>query len=87
MNKVKRINNWSCWDELDGVELKNGEKIKVRWPSGKETIETVCVIPLLDESSHFESNPQKLAFVNIVVDNLIAEVKLAQDGILCERVE
>lgn len=34
MSRIERYSNW-CWiDRLDGVDLKNGEQLLVRWPDG-----------------------------------------------------
>jgi hypothetical protein len=42
MSRIERYSNW-CWiDRLEGVDLKDGERLLVRWPNS--ILQYVCCI-------------------------------------------
>ncbi len=45
--RVEVYSNWCSIDQLDGVALQNGDRLRVRWPDGREEVVAVTVV---DES-------------------------------------
>lgn len=87
MNKVERINNWGSCDQLDGVKLKDNELIKIKFPNGKEN-DCICKIESSTSSCGYNDVVfNSFSFVIMDVNGVSAIIKLAQDGILCERIE
>lgn len=43
MKKIVRDNNWNTYDKLDGVALQGGETLRIEWPNGRITKETIEV--------------------------------------------
>ena len=44
MKKVVVYSNWCYVDQLDGRTLNQGERLKVRWSDGHESIEAVVIM-------------------------------------------
>lgn len=68
MSKIERYSNW-CWiDRLDGVDLKDGEMLFVRFPDGHHEGITCIVKPrkvsVQDMGSKYDA-PESLAFFKI----------------------
>jgi hypothetical protein len=89
MNKVEVYSNWCYLDQLDGKTLENGEKIRVQWPNGEETQESVVVkkhsYMISDMGSPWEVWVSE-AYVHGSIHGAQSLVRLTGDGILCERV-
>jgi hypothetical protein len=43
MNEPTLYSNWGYWDHLDGVELREGERVRVQWPDDTVTEETIRI--------------------------------------------
>lgn len=90
MQKIIKESNWGYWDTLNGIPLKDGEKLIVQWPDKEKTEEFLFLrkgtYTYIDMGSH-GTGPDNVAYVVVNVHNLNVEIPLAQDGILCERVE
>lgn len=52
MKKITTLNNWCEIDQLDGIDLKSNERLKVKFPNG-QVIEVTCFI---QESSYTTSD-------------------------------
>lgn len=89
MNRVVVYSNWCYVDQLDGKTLENGEKLRVRWPDGKETQETVFTMDksydTMDHASPYRV-PVIEAYVTSSIHGASCLVRLTKDDILCERV-
>ncbi len=89
MNKVEIYSNWCYYDQLDGKNLKDGEKLKVRWPDGQETQENVILkktSQTVSDMGHPYDVPIHQAYVAVTVHGAECLVRLTADGILCERI-
>jgi hypothetical protein len=90
VDKVKQgKNDWETWaDELDGVPLKNGEKVKVRFPDGAEFHSSViCEKRRSQYSDHgtMGYGVQTRAYVRIIVHGLGLKIRLAEHAVEVER--
>lgn len=55
MNPIVRYRNWGDWDQLDDQTIKNGERLRVKFPSGKLVLVEACVIvtsPTISDMGH-----------------------------------
>lgn len=86
MNKVERVTVCRSFDELDGVELKNGELLRVKFPNGKEFVTKCNIETKIDKCSHYDSIINSFSFIFVDFNGSAAMVKLAQHEILCERI-
>ncbi len=96
MNKVEIYSNWCYMDALDGKPLENGEVLKVKWPNGTITKETVIIesssYTMMDHTSPWEVLTTK-AYVKgrdrrgSKSDGLKTLIRLYGQNILCERLE
>jgi hypothetical protein len=79
MNKIERHSNWSYFDRLDGVVLKNGERLSVRFPDGffSEIVVRVVErsIPISDHG-HTYDGTESFAFVELDHHGVVALVPL-----------
>lgn len=90
MKKVEVYSNWCHYDVIDGTQIKNGDKIKVRWPNGTETTHVVKV-----ESTvvHYVGHgggddiPISKAFVTIEYNGSTCSVRLVEAGVEAEVIE
>lgn len=89
MKPVEQVSNWGFWDVLDGKRLEEGERLRVRWPDGSETVETCRVQKAkfrYEDHGHPGEGPDDHAFVALSAHGAVGTVRLRQAGILCERV-
>lgn len=89
MSPVEQVSNWGYCDTLDGRRLVQGERLRVRWPDGSETVET-CHIHAgrfaHEDHGRPAQGPNDIAFVTGSMRGLDVVICLRQEGILCERV-
>lgn len=89
MEKVVVGGDWSYEDELAGTYLKNGERIRVRWPDGTEEDHKVHLevtsTPIFD---HGKSYPGRCAqaFIKVKLHGETLLVRLSDTKLLCERI-
>lgn len=87
MNRIECYSNW-CWiDRLDGVDLKHGERLLVRFPDGHE-LPIECVIeqktvPISDHGSRFDATSSR-AFAEIYFHGVPCKLPLV--GLEARRV-
>lgn len=90
MNKVEVYSNWCYLDALDGVPLRENEKLRVKWPDGEITEEKVILesssYQMMDHGSPCQIGTSK-AFVEAQVKGVKCLIRLYGQEILCERVE
>lgn len=87
MNKIECYSNW-CWiDRLDGVDLKNGELLFVRFPDGHaqgvECIVETKTVRVSEQGGHYDA-PSMRAFAEIIYHGV--PVKLPLVGLEARRV-
>jgi hypothetical protein len=86
-SKVERYSNWCSIDRLDGDDLQNGEMLKLVWPDGSISTETITVEKTTFEvydHGHSYGAPQSHAFVQTEVHG--QPVKLHIVGLFAKRV-
>ena len=79
MSVITRNNNWCSIDTLDGVEIKNDEKLSIRWPDGTTTIEEVTVHKETRteyDHGHPVDFPVSLAFARVEFRGLMVDVPI-----------
>lgn len=89
MNKIEIYKNWCEIDQLNGINLEDGEVLKVKWPNGEITVETI----ILEKTSYQVSDhghPWDVAVNRAYAQTECRGVKcllrLSGKDILCERV-
>lgn len=68
MEKIKRYSNWCEVDQLDGVDLKNNEVLKLKFPDGKvrkTKIKVKKTKEFVSDHGHSEQIPVSEAFIEI----------------------
>jgi len=89
MNKVEVYSNWCYLDALEGIPLKEGEQLRVKWPDGEITEEKVVLesssYRMMDHGSPCDIGTSK-AFVEATVKGVKCLIRLYGQDILCERV-
>ena len=89
MRSVEVISNWSYLDGLDGKPLEAGEAIRVAWPDGSTTEETVRIDRMVSRASDMGA-PYELvtthAIVVVSVRGASARLRLYKSGALIERI-
>jgi hypothetical protein len=91
MKNVETYSNWCEIDQLDGVTLKDGEWLRVKWPDGTKTRAKVRVEQTSYRISDMGSPcdiPVSKAFVRVPYKGASARIRLAEHkDIKCERIE
>lgn len=88
MQKVETCHDWCHKDMLDGIFLKDGERIKVLWGNGKITYENIIVLSSIDShSSHgsVDKIETSKSYIEVNVSGTAFKVGLAESDLLCER--
>lgn len=88
MNKIERYSDWWCWvDRLDGVDLKDGELLFVRFPDGTAKGVTAVVrdrrVRVSEQGGHYDAR-ESLAYCEIDYHGVSALVPLV--GLEARRV-
>ncbi len=93
MSAAKRVtvrSNWGYFDELDGRDLKEGERLRLHWPDGTTTNAAVTLVKTREPGSdmgHPIEIPHHQAFVVVKHRGAETYVWLRSTGVLCERTE
>ena len=89
MKKVEIYSNWCYCDSLDGIVLKDGERIKVQWPD-KTTSKEVVHIEDCSYTGSDHGHPCDIkvtkAYVKTLCKGVKSLVRLYDSGCLCKRV-
>jgi hypothetical protein len=88
MGKVEVGGNWSYIDELDGVPLKDGERLRVQWPDGSITEETCGVENgtfKYTDMGHEGTGSDVKAYLTIQVRGIEARYYLRHGAVEVER--
>ncbi len=69
MNKIEHYSNWCEIDRLDGKDIEDGEKLRIKWPDGTITKETVRVeadsYSMLEQGGAYTDIPTKEAYIEV----------------------
>jgi hypothetical protein len=90
MKKVTVYSNWCYMDAIDDLPLKSGDKIKVRWADGTETIDFVKVESRTDHYSGHGGGDDittAKAYVTIEFRGSTCFVRLVDAGVEAELIE
>lgn len=88
MKQITRYSNWCEYDQLDGVDLVDGEHLLVEWPDGNKERVTIRVMTDSYETSdmgHRCDIPTKTAHVVKDVNGVAVKVPLL--GVKAKRVK
>lgn len=76
---ITRVHNWGYWEELNDVELRDGDVLTIRWPSGAETTEPIKVergkYEYTDHGHQYEG-PAHESYVERKVEGVLVRVPL-----------
>jgi len=89
MKKIERYSNWCEIDRLDGVDLQDGEQLKVQWEDGTISIETVFVDKFhqrMSEQGGYYDVPYSIAHIYANCRGTKTPIKLIDSNIKCERI-
>lgn len=90
MGTVKVGGDWAYIDQLDGISLKDGERLHVKWPDGTITIET-CAIDrdtfTYNEMGHEGKGPNHKAYLAISYKGVEVRYYLRHSSLLVGRVD
>ena len=90
MQPVKVQGNWAYLDHLDNKELKEGEELRMLWPTGDVATETCKIeesVARTNDMGHEVTLPVRKAYVLYNLNGVDVRVYLRQEGIQCERVK
>lgn len=79
------MSTWCYHDQLGGVDVVDGERMRLRWPDGHEDTHVVHVESRRSEGMR-DSISHKQAYVMSRVHGVPAQVWLRDSGVLGERV-
>lgn len=89
MEKVKRYSNWCEIDRLNGIDLIDGEKLKIKWEDGSTSIEVIKVEKYIDkilEQGGYSDIQYSIAYVPIKFKGTKSFIGLSGTKIECERI-
>jgi len=89
MKKVERYSNWCEIDRLNGIDLVDGEKLKIKWEDGSTSIEVIKVEKYIDkilEQGGYSDIKYSIAYVPINFKGTKSFIGLSGTKIECERI-
>lgn len=90
MKKVEIYSNWCHYDVIDGVQIKTGDKLLIRWANGTETVHIAKVdSTVVYYSGHGGGDdiPISKAFVTIEYNGSTFPIRLVDAGVEAEVIE
>jgi hypothetical protein len=83
--------NWGYWDALGTADLKDGERLRIEWPDGTVTTETIHVDKgtfSYSDHGHESQGPDHKAYVERSVAGALVKVwfRDVEPGLHAERV-
>jgi len=78
MTKIEVRSNWGYFDALEGRDLRPGECLRIEWPDGSTTEETIGVEDHGYESSREGHISSMKAYVKVLVRGAPAKVWLRE---------
>ena len=81
MKEITQNTNECAIDQLDGKDLVEGEKLRVQWPDGILTLETVHIM----ESRGLADFITRRAYLTVRYHRASANIALGQNGFKAER--
>lgn len=88
MNAIERYSNWCSIDRLDGIDLKDGELLIIRWPDGQFGQVQLCV-----ETGTFEIGEQggdfqaRRSHASVIAYHRGVQVRVPVVGLEAQRVD
>ena len=88
MKKIEHVSNWNEHDELDGDVLEGGETLRIEWPNGRVTKETIKVrkgSKIEYDHGHSGEYRDWYSYVNKHFNGVPVQVRLA--GLKAEKIK
>jgi len=88
LRAIERYSNWCSIDRLDGVDLRDGEELLVKWPNGQHEVIVIKVrtgsFQVSDHGHSYDAHESLACFVTDYC-GVRAEVPLV--GVLAKRMK
>jgi hypothetical protein len=90
MSPITTLYSWSHSDQLDGIDLIDGEALMLRWPDGHTERVTIRVEKMeraYMDHGHQDSAIDSIAYVEVVIHGAEIGVNVGDAGFQAERAE
>lgn len=87
LEPIRVHSDWGWWDQLAGRTLHDGERLRICWPDGSETVETIAIdrgTRTVGDMGHDYEAPIERAFVK--AQHRGREVTVYLAGLVAQRV-